>query len=116
MKQQFFIIFLTLLSTVLSAQKVDFRQKAKNDSLAKENVENIIIAAKENVESGKFLNAAPSEMRINSSLLNRTIRSFSPFEPRNFEIANDVHYLPQNTRIPPIGIQKLAEIQIYKSK
>lgn len=116
MNHQLLILFTALISSGFAAQNTDFQKKVKKDSLAKDNVQNIMLTAKENLQNGLFYNDTPSEVRINASLLDRANRSFNPFEPRRFEIANDVHYLPPHTRIPPVGIQKLTEIRIYQSK
>ncbi len=114
--QTFCIMFFLALSAGVSAQTINFREIKKNDSLAVNNVQEILWNAKENYQERTFVNPAPSEIRINASMLNRNNRSFNPLEPRNFEINNDIHYLPPNINLPPVGLQKLTEIRIYQSK
>ena len=117
MKQHTVFSFLFLFITALwSAQNLNLINSSKKDSVAVNNVQEIVLNSKEKFQTGAFHHSAPSDIRINASMLNRNDRNFNPFYPRNFELNNDVHYLPPNTNLPPVGLQKLGKIKIYQSK
>ncbi len=115
-KQAFFSLVFIMISSAFSAQKVTFYEKKVQDSVAVNNAQEILVSAKEKFQTGNFTGPYPSDIRINASMLNRNDRNFNPFQPRNFEINNDIHYLPPNVNLPAVGLQKLTEIKIYQSK